>query len=119
MFHFKDRLPLGMRSSVIYEFRCTQGCVPVSYVGSTRRHLFDRASEHAGRSARTGKPLSIVQSNVFDHSQSCSCSINVNSFSVLSSCRNDIDLRILESLYILNRKPVLNDHQSSFPLLIA
>ena len=122
LFRYKDRLPAGMLSSVVYEFCCTQGSVPVSYVGSTMRHLSDRVSEHAGRSVRTGKPSSgKIQSNVFDHSCCCQCSVDLSSFKILSSVpsKNEIDLRSLENLYILKKKPNLIDEMTPFPLSIA
>ena len=52
-FHHKDRLPKSMQASLVYEFSCARSGAPVSYVGSTKRHLFERIAEHAGRSHRT------------------------------------------------------------------
>ena len=119
-FSYKDRLPVSMLSSVVYEFSCTQGCVPPSYVGSTGRHLSDRICEHAGKSIRTGKLLSSPShSNIRIHSLNCSCSVDIDHFSVLSSTSDEIDLRILESLYIFKKRPSLNEMQSSFPLSIV
>jgi hypothetical protein len=93
-----------MLSSLVYEFRCTQGCVPVSYVGSTKRHLYQRVAEHAGRSARTGKTLcSSNYSPIFEHSVQCTCSVDLSNFSVLGSTAHDFDLRLLESLFIYKK----------------
>ena len=53
-FNCKDQLPVGMRASLMYKFRCAQ-CTS-TYIGSTGRMLRTRVAEHAGsyRSYRTG-----------------------------------------------------------------
>ena len=102
-----DRLPSGIHFSVIHEFCCTQGSVPVSYVGSTMRYHSDRVSEHAdNKSVRTGKMISSrLQSSIFDHFAVCKCSVNLPNFKILSSVpsKKDFDLRIIESLHILKK----------------
>ena len=65
LFTFKDRIPKGLRSCVVYQFQCR--CCSASYVGQKVRHLHTRVSEHLGISALTGKassnpkPSSILQ----------------------------------------------------------
>ena len=119
-FHYKDRIPKGMQASLVYEFSCVRGRTSVSYVGSTKRHLYERVAEHANRSARTGLSFSTPSnSSIKTHSDSCVCDISVDNFRILGSCCNELDLRILESLYIHRRKPNLNDHLSAFPLSIV
>ena len=54
-FNYKDKLPTGVRSSLVYKFSCAQ-CVS-TYIGSTGRMLRTRIAEHAGRSYRTGVRL--------------------------------------------------------------
>ena len=44
VFHFKDRLPYGLVSCVVYEFQC--GRCNASYYGETDRHLKVRSGEH-------------------------------------------------------------------------
>ena len=118
-FNYKDRLPSMLASSVIYEFCCSQFGVSVSYVGSTKRRLFDRVREHAGVSIRTGKSLSSPSfSNIRQHALSCKCSISIGNFKILASS-NPSDLHILESIYIKEMSPNLNNQSSSFPLMIA
>ena len=63
-FTFKDFIPKDMTSSLVYEFSCALNSVPVSYVEMTKRHLYQRMAEHAGRNARANNhchSLSIVQ----------------------------------------------------------
>ena len=55
LFHFKDRLPLASRSSVVYQFECP--LCGDQYVGSTSRMLSIRCSKHAGKSHRTSRRL--------------------------------------------------------------
>ena len=54
LFHYKDELPTSLRSSVVYCYRCPQ-CEAGSYIGSTIRLLYQRISEHGGRSFYTGE----------------------------------------------------------------
>ena len=56
-FNFKDKLPLALRSSLVYKFsyaRCAS-----EYVGSTIRTLHTRVAECAGRSFSTGSLLTV------------------------------------------------------------
>ena len=118
-FPFKDRLPKGLSASLVYKFSCAQGSASVSYVGSTRRHLIQRIAEHAGRSPRTGKPLSCpLPSSIRDHANNCSCSVTLDNFSILSTAKSDLDLRLTESIHIHKHRPRLNDKQTALPLLI-
>jgi hypothetical protein len=67
-FHFKDRIPLNLRSHVVYQFECQ--CCNALYLGKTCRHLHTRISEQCGISALTGNPLSCVsKSSISDHSR--------------------------------------------------
>lgn len=117
-FNHKDKLPLDMLSSVVYKF-CCEHCSS-GYVGMTSHNLYKRVAEHAGRSFRTGSNLSVPpHSAIRDHSNNCNIPINLNSFTILDSASNAIDLRILESLHIVQVKPSLNNTNSSFPLKIA
>jgi len=119
LFNFKDKLPEGLQSSVVYEFSCAR-CASM-YVGSTYRTLNTRIAEHAGRSYRTNNPIaSPPSSNIRKHcQQDCDSPINKNQFKILTTATTQFDLRILESLYIYKLKPSLNDHQSAYPLCIV
>ena len=118
LFHHKDKLPLGLRSSVVYLFQCAQGGTPVAYVGSTARHLYQRVAEHAGRSFRTGKPLSKpAYSSIKAHADQCGCDVTLDSFKILATTNDPNFLRLLESLYIHTLKPAINDTLSACPLL--
>ena len=118
-FHYKDRLPKSMSASLVYQFSCTLGSVPVSYIGSTKRHLYKRIAEHAGRSARTNKYTSNpTHSSIRQHASNCQCTITTNNFKILGIAHRESELRILESIHIHKKRPHLNDQQSAFPLLI-
>ena len=117
LFPFKDRLPTGMQSSLVYEFSCAR-CAS-TYVGSTIRTLRTRVAEHAGRSHRTGSLLSAPShSSVRSHAHNCDTPVDMSQFRVLGRCNNVSDLRILESLHIFKLRPMLNDQQSALPLHI-
>jgi hypothetical protein len=86
----------------------------------TTRALGVRVAEHAGRSFRTNLPLSSPpHSAVRTHAEKCDLPVHLEDFNVIASTSGTTDLRILESLYILSHKPVLNDTQPAFPLLFS
>ena len=117
LFHYKDRLPTHMLSSVIYKFSCSQ--CESDYVGMTSRNLYMRISEHMGKSFRTGAFLAHPpHSAIREHSNTCNNKIHSSNFKILASASCTIDLKILESLHITKSKPVLNNMQSSYPLSI-
>ena len=52
-FTFKDKIPIFLRSGIVYKFKCG-GC-NATYYGKTKRHFKVRMCEHLGVSALTGK----------------------------------------------------------------
>ena len=117
IFPFKDRLPIHMRSSLVYKYSCSR--CESQYVGSTTRTLGARVAEHVGRSYRTERFLAApLNSSIRDHSYECDSKVSIEDFKILTSNSNSNDLRILESLYIFKLKPKLNDHKSAVPLNI-
>ena len=120
-FSSKDRLPMYLRSKVLYRFTCN-GCNSI-YLGKTKRHFLVRAYEHLGLSVRTGKefkynPKNSNNTSVLDHiHQSNQCNGNMDSFELIGGARNDFFLRIKESLLIKKVKPtLLNRNGRSIPL---
>ena len=119
LFTFKDRLPITLRSSVIYKYSCAH-CASGTYIGLTTRALHMRIAEHRGRSFRTGKvPRNPIPSAIRDHSLRCSKQISDSEFRIIGQAEAGSSLEILESLHIHSKKPNLNINQSSFPLKIA
>ena len=118
-FRFKDSLPPMSRSSVVYKYSCP--LCGDQYVRSTSRTLFVRASEHGGRSHRTGALLTCPpHSAIRDHcEQTCLGPVSYDDFNILAVAPDLVSLRILESLHIFKSKPKLNDNNSSFPLNIV
>lgn len=117
-FSYKDKVSLGMRSSLVYQFGCP--LCGSRYVGSTTRNLYIRASEHAGRSYRTQSILSCPPHSVVrEHAAQCDVPVRLDSFRVLGSAASPSDLRILESLHIFKSKPSINDMSSSIPLNVV
>ena len=115
-FNHKDIVPSAWCSDIVYMFKCAicENC----YLGSSNRSLALRVSEHQGKSYRTkqlvARPL---QSAVRDHCENlCSKMVSKEEFSVIYRGRNNIDIRIAESLLIKELKPSINDEISSYPL---
>ena len=118
LFPYTDKLPISLQSSLVSKFGCTR-CVS-EYVGSTTHTLHTRVAEHAGRSFRTGAlPTSPPHSNIRAHALSCSSPVVIDNFNILARGNNNIDVRILQSLFIYKIRPDLNDCQSAFPLNIV
>ncbi|KAG1667258.1 Membrane-associated tyrosine- and threonine-specific cdc2-inhibitory kinase [Nymphon striatum] len=60
----------------------------------TKRHLYERVAKHAHRSTRTNKPLLFnPNSNIYNHSQTCGCSVEVKHFRILNT-ENNILIKI-------------------------
>ena len=93
-----------MASAVVYKYCCPKS--GAHYVGSTCRRLDTRAAEHAGVSVRTGLPLSNPSpSHIREHSHSCGGPrVSLSQSNIIGMCSNIINLRILESLYILKKQ---------------
>ena len=118
LFRFKDRLPLKMLSSLVYKYSCAQ-CASGTCVGPTTRVHHMRIAEHRGRSFRTGKLVQSSKSSIREHSLKCSKFVSEDNFVVLGHEKQEVYLRMLESLFILKHRPQLNETQSAFPLKIA
>ena len=122
LFTFKDKLPIRLRSKILYRFTCN-GCNSI-YLGKTKRHFLVRACEHLGVSLRTGKkytynPNNSNNSRILDHlHQSEECTGDLTNFEIIGKANNDYFLRIKESLLIQKFKPSLNLKDSSIPLLL-
>ena len=83
-FNYKDKLPAGMRASLVCKFSCAL-CAS-TYIGSTGRMLRTRVAEHAGRSYRTGVRLAHPpHSAVRDHAEGCDVGVVLDNFSILNS----------------------------------
>jgi len=97
-FSFKDRLPMHLRSKILYRFKC-DGCNSI-YIGKTKRHFLVRAFEHLGKSIRTGKdftynPKNSNNTSVLEHiNQSNRCRGTLDSFEIIGGARNDFFLRL-------------------------
>ena len=116
-FSYKDKLPLMLRSSVVYIFQCA-GCNSC-YVGQTGLQLQLRIFKHLGLSFRTHLPISSPEhSPIRNHTMSLNHPLRTSDFNILSSHPTDSDRKILESLYIKRLNPELNSASSSVPLLI-
>ena len=119
LFPVKDSLCDALCANVIYQFKCPSEACMASYVGSTNRALQDRISEHKGVSNRTGQLLSSPKfSSIRQHAQKCSHDIGNDSFRIIGRCRENDNLRLLESVFIRYHQPSLNNTESAVPLFI-
>ena len=112
IFRFKDRIPLSLRSRIVYNYKCQ--CCNALYVRETVRHFHKRISEHMGISAFTGKLLLKPPfSNIRDHHQASGHPISPDDFSACFSCFEPL---LRESLLTSKLKLSLNANLTSMPL---
>ena len=114
-FPFKDRIPIALRSHVVYKFMCQ--CCSALYVGQTRRHIHTRISEHMKVSPLTGKKRSIpTMSSILALKHMQKYPVSASDFKILSSATSEWDLLIREILLISHFNLVLNANIRSTPL---
>ena len=119
LFRFKDTLPELMRSFVVYKFSCPK-CNFGTYIGCSKRLLKVRIDSHMGVSHRTGSILSCKENSAIRcHTVSCRIPIQYTHFKILSQTTNSFSLPFLESLFIKQLSPTLNNQTSSVPLHVA
>ena len=108
-------VPENLQSDLVYEYVC-RTCKSY-YIGETTRHFHTRVSEHLGISPRTGAPLLNTKSKIFQHKFDTGHPINKSDFKIIHSC-NSFNLKTIESIFIHNKQPDLNEQFSSEPLYI-
>ena len=117
-FRFKDKIPKPCNSGVIYKY-CCSSCGE-SYIGSTHVRLTTRVCQHKGISDRTGSMLlNPKPSSVREHAEGCGTGFSISDFNILRKSSVELDLRLLESLYIFKCKPSLNAKNSALPLNVV
>ena len=114
-FKYKDRIPNVMCSNVVYEYTCP--VCKARYIGSTCRNLTIRIAEHKGFSFRTGKQLANPNASMIrDHSRRQDHLIRDEAFKILFKANNKFELRIAETLNIIESKPTLNSNDTAIKL---
>ena len=129
-FYFKNKFTIGsffkryehpellLRSRIVYKYTCH--CCTQCYIGSSTLQMFRRVAQHKGVSFRTNRPLSKPDiSSIREHCDSKNHAFRTDNFSILASCQINHNLKLLESLYIHNNKPVLNKNKVATPLHIV
>ena len=105
-FRFKDKQPLLMKSGIVHKLTCSCGS---TYIGQPRRNLLSRIKEHA----------TSEKSEVCKHLlQNPSHRVDFNTPTILGSENYTVRLLILESLFIQEQTPNLNNDSQSSPLMI-
>ena len=85
---FKDKIPLLLRSGIVYKFQC--GSCSATYYGKTKRHFKVRMCKHLEISTLTGKRVkggydfAIKKCLLF-----CNHTTDFKDFSILANNRND------------------------------
>ena len=116
-FNLKSQCSKLFESNVVYQFTCSRD-ENESYIGETRRHLFQRINEHNSNNNNNN-------SAIFDHMFNCTgCMNNTNiakSFKILYKCKRS-NLYSLESIMIRKHRPTLNSklgvNKGCYPLTI-
>ena len=117
-FSFKDKIPLRVRSHILYRYSC-DGCKAI-YIGKTRRHYGVRVFEHLGISLITGKKYTYNPDNpnnsaILNHINCSKCVGKEENFKIIGSAKTDHLLCIKETLLIHKNKPKINTNDRSVP----
>ena len=95
-FLFKDKVPIDLKSLVLYKFTCSD--CNITYIGKTSRHYQVRYSEHLGISKLTNQPLKYSPASstaVRDHTHFCKHNANdVGFFKRIGFAKNYNHLKI-------------------------
>ena len=114
VFKFKDKIPLFLRSGIVYKFQC--GSCNATYYGKTKRNFKVRMCEHLEISALTGKRVKGDEdSAIKEHLLFCNHTPEFEDFSILASNNNDFKFTLMESLLINRDDPPLNKNKQSLP----
>ena len=105
LFVFKDKIPLRLKSHVVYGVHCTN--CDSFYIGKTKRHVETRFKEH--RDPRK-------QSAVLDHLMLTGHDVSLENLKIYANGTFDKELLIKESLIIKSLQPDLNENVTSYPL---
>ena len=89
-------------------------------MGATRRLLKVRANAHRGVSFRTGVSIKNPEfSSIRNHTKTCKHKICYEDFEILGKATNSQKLAILESLFIKQTVPQLNNQTTATPLYLS
>ena len=110
-FSYKDPIPNGLKSFLVYEFPCAS--CSSSYIGETCCHFKTRIEEHIKKDNK---------SHIFKHlhsSETCFDSYNSLCFKIIDKASSKFDLKIKEALHINWRKSNLNAQQNHLALTLS
>ena len=114
-FRFKDKIPLCLRSNIVYKF--ARGRCNATYYGENCRHFKVRVGEHSGISPLTNKRSKSKKSTaVKDYMLVCDQPVSFDDFKVLASSK--FHLKIKESLLISRDQSILNRIEAFLPLYL-
>ena len=78
-FTFKSKCPTPLRSSVIYQYCCSEN-PDISYIGMTKRNLLQRVKEHKSPNSNSA---------VLDHLLNCNCKVIYDNFKILHQANDN------------------------------
>ena len=107
--NFKDILPFGVHSLVVYKYKCSH--CNMTYIGKTKRHHLVRMCEHLGISYKTRKNTKFnpdTTTAIRDHIRVNNHPGDFSNFKIISYANTDFEALIKESLLVGLQKPVLN-----------
>ena len=116
-FNFKDSLPLGVRSCIVYKYTCSH--CNMTYIGKTKRHYLVRMCEHLGISYKTGKCSKYNPNKttaVREHIRLKQHPSNFENFEIISYAKSDFETCVKESLLVGLEKTPLNKQVKSLKL---
>ena len=116
LFSYKDKMPKKCLSGIVYFTQC-ESCGPSSaYIGKTINTLHERFHGANGHLHPNNKKSALLEH--LDQNIDPKCEFNINNVKVLDSCKTDLKLRYMESIYLKLDNQSLNTQEWSIPLYI-
>ena len=115
--NFKDILPSGVRSLVVYKYTCSH--CNMTYIGKTKRHHLVRMCEHLGISYKTlndSKYNPVKTTAIREHIRVSKHPGDFSNFKIVSYANSDFEALIKESLLVGLENPPLNKQVKSLKL---
>ena len=100
----------------MYKYTC-ESC-RAFYIGKTESQYRCRICQHLGTSPRTVEEIRVkVKSDIREHCLKCKNHVNPENFEIIDKLHSNKDILILESLHQKTKKPSIDIHTQSTPLL--
>ena len=102
---------------IVYNYKCSS--CNAEYIGSSKLQFKVRVDQHLGVSSRTDAQFKDPSfSAVRNHCRDNDHPLNRKDFAIVSKCKSETEVRTMESIITLDKKPSIGDNSSAVKLYI-